>query len=104
MPLESKRWEGWEYQELVVPMSVCILHWRHPDYVGAAAPRVQLIIRAALEEAASEGWRADEPTEFATLFSRARVRTTDSVLRWHVSSVAIRLARPISWGQLVPHG
>jgi hypothetical protein len=101
---EIKRWEGWEYQELVVPVSLSIRHWRHPDYVAAAAPRVQLIILAALEEAASEGWRADEPTEFATLFSRSRVRTTHSFLRWRISSVAIRLARPISWGQLVPHG
>ena len=104
VPPEIKRWEGWEYQDLVIPVSLSVLHWRHPDYVGTAAPRVQLIIQAALEKAGCEGWRADEPTDFATLFSRSRVRTTESFLRWRISSVALRLARPMRWGQGVPHG
>ncbi len=99
-----RRWEGLEFQDLLIPVTLSVRHWRHPDYVGAAAPRVQPIILAALEEAAREGWRADEPTDFVTLFSRARVRTTDSFLRWRISSVAIRLSRPISWGQGAPHG
>ena len=99
-----RRWEGLEFQDLLIPVTISVRHWRHPDYVGAATPRVQPIILAALEEAASEGWRADEPTDFATLFSRSRVRTTVSFLRWRISSVSIRLSRPISWGHGVPHG
>ena len=103
-PRPVRRWEGWEFQDLVIPVSLFLRHWRHPDAVGTAAPRVQPIILAALQEAAREGWRADEPTDFATLFSRARVRTTESFLRWRISSVSIRLSRPISWGPLIPHG
>ncbi len=104
VPRAVRRWEGWEFQELVIPLTISVRHWRHPDSVGAAAPRVQPIILAALQKAAREGWRADEPTDFATLFSRSRVRITDSFLRWRISSVSIRLSRPISWGSLVPHG
>ncbi len=99
-----RRWEGLEFQDLLIPVTISVRHWRHPDYVGAAAPRVQPIILAALQAAAHEGWRADEPTDFATLFSRSRVRTTDSFLRWRIASVAIRLSRPVSWGPLIPHG
>jgi hypothetical protein len=99
-----ERWEGWEYQDLVIPVTLFVRHWRHADYVGVAAPRVQPIILAALEEAACAGWRADEPTDFATLFSRSRVRTQDSLLRWRISSVAIRLSRRVSDRQYVPHG
>jgi len=66
-----------------------------PDYVGVAAPRVQPFIQAALLLAAREGWRADEPTDFSTLFSRSRVRTTNGFIRWHVSMVTIRLVRPV---------
>ena len=101
---EIRRWEGLEFQDLIIPVTLSVLHWRHPDYVGAAAPRVQPLILAALEEAARSGWRADEPTDFATLFSRSRVRTQDSVLRWRISSVALRLSRRVSDRPRVPHG
>ncbi len=56
-PRAVRRWEGWEFQDLVIPVSLFVRHWRHPDAVGTAAPRVQPIILAALEEAAREGWR-----------------------------------------------
>lgn len=103
-PHAFRRSEGLEFRDLVIPITISVRHWRHPDYVGAAAPRVQRIIVASLEEAAREGWRPDEPTDFATLFSRSRVRTQDSFLRWRISSVAIRLTRLVSGSDLVPHG
>ena len=84
---------AWESRELVIPLHVSVAHWRTPDYVGTAAPRVQPIIQAYLREAARDGWRPDEPTDFATLFSRSRVRTRDNAVRWRVVSAAIRLTR-----------
>lgn len=94
----------WDYQDLVIPVAISVRHWRHPDYVGAATPRVQPMIAASLLEAAHEGWQADEPIDFATLFSRSRVRTTNGFFRWHVTDVTIRLTRPIMREELVPHG
>ena len=91
-------------RELVIPIAISVTHWRHPDYVGTATPRVQPIIQQALQKAACQGWRADEPTDFATLFSRSRVRTRNSYLRWRVDSVTIRLIRGIQEERLVPHG
>lgn len=93
IPSGITQWEGLEYQNLVIPLTISIHHWRHPDYVAASARQVQPLIRASLEEASRAGWRADEPTDFATLFSRARVRTKDSFISWRVSSVTIRLTR-----------
>lgn len=94
----------WESQDLVIPVAISVRHWRHPDYVGAATPHVQPLIAASLVAAAHEGWHADEPTDFATLFSRSRVRTTNGVFRWRVTDVTIRLTRPIMREELVPHG
>lgn len=85
----------WESRELVIPLDISVAHWHTPDYVGAAAPRVQPIIEAYLREAAQDGWRPDEPTDFATLFSRSRVRTRDNAVRWRVDSAAIRLTRGV---------
>jgi hypothetical protein len=86
------RWEG---RDLVVPLAISISHWRTPDYVGAAAPLAQPIIERYLREAARDGWHADEPTDFATLFSRSGVRTQDNCFRWRVESATIRLLRAI---------
>jgi len=94
----------WEYQDLVIPLTISVLHWRTPDYVGAATPRIQPMIAAALAAAAHEGWQADEPTDFPTLFSRSRVRTTNTFIRWRVTSVTIHQMRPIRRKGLVPHG
>jgi hypothetical protein len=88
---EVRCWEGLEFQDLVIPVTISVRHWRHPDYVGAAAQQIQPLILASLQEASREGWRADEPTDFATLFSRAQVRTKDSFMRWRVPSRTIRL-------------
>jgi hypothetical protein len=95
---------GWESRDLVIPMTIVITHWRHPDYVGMAARRAQPLIQAALQTAVGDGWQADEPTDFATLFSRSRVRTTNNLVRWRVDSVTIRLIRSIEQERLVPHG
>lgn len=95
---------GLEYQDLVIPLTVSVLHWRHPDPVSATTPRVQPIIRAYLKEAAGNGWRPDEPTDFPTLFSRSRVRTRTTFLRWRIDSRAIRLTRITHREQVVPHG
>jgi hypothetical protein len=86
------RWEG---RDLVIPLAISIHHWRTPDYVGAAAPLVQPIIIAYLREAAQDGWQADEPTDFATLFSRSRVRTRNNLFRWRVDSATIRQLRAV---------
>ena len=94
----------WESQELVIPLAISVRHWRTPDYVGAATPLIQPAITAALIRAAGHGWQADEPTDFPTLFSCSRVRTTNSFLRWRVASVTIRVIRPVKWERLVPHG
>lgn len=96
----------WESQDLVIPLAISIRHWQTPDYVGAAAPLVQPIIATALAAAARDGWQADEPTDFPTLFSRAQVRTTNTFLRWRVTSVTIHQKRPIRvrHERLIPHG
>jgi hypothetical protein len=87
------QWDGLEYQDLVIPLTISIHHWRHIDYVAVGARQVQPLIRASLEDASRAGWCADEPTDFVTLFSRARVRTKTSFRSWRVSSVTIRLTR-----------
>ena len=94
----------WECQDLVIPLAISIRHWRTPDYVGVAAPLVQPIIAAALSTAARDGWHADEPTDFPTLFSRSQVRTTNTFMRWRITSVTIHQRRPIQHDRLIPHG
>lgn len=94
----------WESQDLVIPLAISVHHWRTPDYVSAAAPLAQPTITAALMHAARDGWQPDEPSDFPTLFSCSRVRTTDTLLRWRVTSVTVRVIRPIRWERLVPHG
>jgi|SRR5579862_1604441 len=96
--------QRWEHQDLLIPLRISVIHWRRPDYVGEAAPRVQPLIVAALAEAARSGWQADEPSDFATLFSRSQVRTRNTFLRWRVDSVTIRLIRPFREEYRVPHG
>jgi hypothetical protein len=85
----------WESRELVIPLAISVPHWHTPDYVGAAAALAQPVIARYLEEAARDGWRADEPTDFATLFSRSGVQTRDSYFRWRVESATIRLLRAV---------
>lgn len=94
----------WENRDLVIPLAITISHRRCPNYVGAATPRAQPMIAASLTEAAHDGWRPDEPTDFPTLFSRSQVRTKDTFFRWRVISVTIHLTRPIWMAPLVPHG
>jgi len=88
----------WESRELVIPLAISVLHWRTPNYVGAAASLAQPVITAYLREAALEGWHADEPTDFGTLFSRSGVRSRDSYFRWQVDSATIRMLRAVSNG------
>lgn len=92
MPHRGIHLEG---RDLIVPLAISVRHWRTPDYVGAAAPRAQRIIATYLQDAAREGWQADEPTDFATLFSRSRVRTRNTFLRWRVDSATIRVLRAV---------
>ena len=91
----SRGMMDWEGRDLVIPLAISIRHWLTPDYVGAAAPRVQPIIETYLHDAARDGWYADEPTDFATLFSRSRVRTRNNFFRWQVDSATIRLLRAV---------
>src|SRR5579863_3974881 len=95
---------GWEGRELLIPMAISVTHWRHPAYVRTAAARAQPLIDDALREAARADWHADEPTDFATLFSRSQVRTRDSVLRWRVDSVTVQMRRAIPDEPVIPHG
>lgn len=84
-----------ECRDLVIPLHVSVLHWLHTNYVAAAAASIQPLILASLQEAARAGWKADQPTDFMTLFSRSQVRTTMNLLYWHVTSVTIRLTRAL---------
>lgn len=93
MPRGIQRWEG---KDLVIPLTISISHWRTRNFVGAAALLAQPIIASYLREAARDGWRADEPTDFATLFSRSGIRSRDSCFRWRVESATIRLLRAVS--------
>lgn len=88
--------ERWEGKDLVIPLTITISHWRTPNYVGAAALLAQPIIMKYLREAERDGWHADEPTDFATLFSRSGVRSRDNYFRWRVDSATIRLVRAVS--------
>jgi hypothetical protein len=87
----------WETQDVLIPLAFSVMRWPKPDYVGAATPRAQPMIAARLAIAADDGWTADEPTDFATLFSRSRVRSRNTLLRWRVDSVAIRVTRRVSY-------
>ena len=96
--------QRWEHQDLVIPLDLSVSHWRHPDYVQAATPRVQPMIVSAPKLAFQSGWQADEPTDFATLFSRSQVRTRNTLLYWRIDSATIRMIRPLWEDRLVPHG
>jgi len=86
----------WDRQDLVIPLTIAVAHWRRgDDYVEEAASRIQPIIQARLEETAREGWQADEPTDFPTLFSRSQVCTRDRLFHWRIDSVTIRQVRPV---------
>ncbi len=85
----------WESQDLVIPLTISVAHWRRGAYVDEAASHVQPIIQARLAETAREGWQADEPSDFSTLFSRSQVRTRDGLFHWRVDSVTIHQVRPV---------
>lgn len=85
----------WDSQDLVIPLTISVAHWRRGEYVEEAASLVQPIIQARLAETAREGWQADEPTDFPTLFSRSRVRTRDRLFHWRIDSVTIHQVRPV---------
>jgi hypothetical protein len=87
----------WETQDVLIPLAFSVMRWPKPDYVGAATLRAQSMIAARLAIAAGAGWRADEPTDFATLFSRSRVRSRNTLLRWRVDSVTIRMTRRVTY-------
>lgn len=102
--IQSGGIQRWEHQDLVIPLGRSVNHWRHPDYIQAAIPLVQPMIASALKSACHSGWQADEPTDFATLFSRSQVRTRNTLLYWRIDSATIRLVRPHREDHLVPHG
>lgn len=85
----------WDSQNLVIPLTISVAHWRRGSYVEEAATQVQPIIQSRLEETAREGWQADEPSDFPTLFSRSQVRTRDCLFHWRIDSVTIRQIRPV---------
>jgi hypothetical protein len=90
----------WETQDLLIPLAFSVMRWPHPDYVGAATPRAQSMIAARLAVAAGDGWTADEPNDFATLFSRSRVRSRNTLVRWRVESVTIRVTRRVFYRRI----
>jgi hypothetical protein len=98
MPTSAYRWET---QDVLIPLAFSVMRWPHPDYVGAATLRAQSMIAARLAIAADAGWTADEPTDFATLFSRSRVRSRRIPLRWRVDSVTIRMTRRVTYRSIV---
>ena len=91
----------WETQDVLIPLAFSVMRWPKPDYIGAATPRAQSMIAARLAIAADAGWRADEPTDFATLFRRSRVRSRITLLRWRVASVSIRVTRRVTYRRIV---
>ncbi len=38
VPRAVTRWEELEYQDLVIPVTISILHWRHPDWEQQSIP------------------------------------------------------------------
>ena len=108
MSYRGQRGASSQCWDLVIPLTISVFHWWHPAtvaaYVAAAAPKAQPVIQASLKEAALDGWHPDEPTDFATLFGRSAVRTSNSPIRWRVCSVTIRLLRAVSAAREVPHG
>src|SRR5690348_11251072 len=87
----------WETQEVLIPLAFSGMRWPKPDYVGAATPKAQSLIAARLAIAADDGWTADEPTDFPTLFNRSRVRSRGALFRWRVDSVTIRVMRRVRY-------
>jgi hypothetical protein len=96
--------QRWETKGPAIPLAISIIHWGHPNPVKAITPLEQPIIQASIDRAALDGWRADEPIDFATLFSRSQVRTRNTFLRWRVDSMTIQMTRPIWDEHLIPHG
>lgn len=76
----------WEGCDLEIPLAISIRHRRTPDYVGVVATSAQPIIKTYQHKAARDGWRPNEPTKFATLFSRTRPISTLR-LRMHGTQV-----------------
>jgi hypothetical protein len=87
----------WETQEVLIPLAFSVMRWPKPDYVGAATPKAQSLIAARLAIAAEDGWTADEPIDFPTLFNRSRVRSRSALFRWRVDSVTIRVMRRVRY-------
>jgi hypothetical protein len=90
-----------ETQDVLIPLAFSVMRWPNSDYVGAATLRAQSLIAARLAIAADDGWTADEPTDFVTLFSRSRVRSRRFPLRWRVDSVTIRVTRRVLYRGIV---
>ena len=97
MPTSAYRWET---QDVLIPLAFSVMRWPKPDYVGAAPPRAQSLIAARLAIAANDSWTADEPTDFPTLFSRSRVRSHNTFLRWRVDSATIRVTRRVTYRRI----
>jgi hypothetical protein len=91
---------SWETQDVLIPLGFSVMRWPKPDYVDAATPKAQSMIAVRLARAADDGWTADEPTDFATLFSRSRVRSRNTLLRWRVDSVTIRVTRRVPYRRI----
>jgi len=53
----------------VIPLTISIRRWHTLDYVGAAVTSARPIIEIYLHNAARDGWQANEPTAFSTVFS-----------------------------------
>lgn len=82
----------WEYKDLPIPLEVPI--GGPGPFSGEIVGEVERLVRAALDEAAAEGWEAVHPTGLERLFEAVPTRIIyepEGPCRW--ASATIRLKR-----------
>ncbi len=82
----------WEYKDLSIPLEVPI--GGLGPFSGEIVREVERLVRAALDQAAAEGWEAAHPTSLERLFEAKPTRIIyepEGPCRW--ASATIRLKR-----------
>jgi hypothetical protein len=90
----------WEHRDVTIPVNIQGKAPSHYDVARELGERVNPIILATVHQLAGEGWQAEGPTEFRSLWERFQVtsRSTGGIIsaaKWHIDSVSMRFKRPV---------
>ena len=92
---EAPRQDRWEYQDLVIPLNFSSKGLSDEEVVQ----RYEEIVRSHLERAADEGWEADHPTDFQTVWAAGGVKwravgVFSPACMFDTASLRLRCLRP----------